>query len=152
MRVGVKALRQALHLPAGTPQTAAAIDVVVDSLGRRHHVHDMHQRVDAAGKTGAYDGVGMVLLDETHGANGSINLADATLPKHYIVVAETTAVATDGVVHLPILDVHCYDNSYLHESYCFLQKYEKNRQSEHRRKIKILNIRYNKRLEQQKRL
>ena len=55
-----------------------------------------------------------MLLHQTHGANSSINLAYTTLPKYNLIVAEATCVTTQSIVHLPVLYIHGYDNSYFH--------------------------------------
>ncbi len=113
-RVGVVARRQPLHLATDAVESAATINVMIDTLGGGQHIHDLHQRVDTTGKAGGYNGIRMMFLNEAHSTYGSIDLANAALPKDYLVISQTTAVATDGVVHLTILDVHRYNNSYLH--------------------------------------
>jgi len=65
-----------------------------------------------------------MLLHQTHGANSSINLAYTTLPKYNLIVAKSASIPAKSIVHLPILDIHGYDNSYLHILYVLiLQKY-----------------------------
>jgi len=115
--VGVVAGGQPLHLAKGADASrgdASTVYIMVDTLGGCQNVAYSHLRVDTAGQAGAEDGIGVVLLDEAHGTHGGIHLADAALPKHYLVISQTTAVASYGIVHLPILDVHRYNNSYLH--------------------------------------
>ena len=64
--------------------------------------------------TSGDDGVGVVLLDEAHGTNGGVYLSYTTLPQYNLIVTEAACVTTQSIVHLPILDIHGYDNSYLH--------------------------------------
>ena len=115
--VGVVARRQTLNLANGAHTArddAAAVHIVVDSLRGSQDVHDAHLRVDTAGEAGADDGIGVMLMNEAHSAHGSVDLADAALPEHDFVVAHPADVAAKSVTHLAILDVHCYNNSYLH--------------------------------------
>ena len=114
LRVGIETHRQTLHLSPLTAETRAAIHIVIHRLRGRQHIHHLHQRVDAAGQTGTDDGVGMVFLHKTHGAHRRIDLADAALPQHNLVVAQTACIASDGIMHLAILNIHSNNDSYFH--------------------------------------
>jgi hypothetical protein len=116
-RIGVVAGGQSLHLAKEahtTGRDTSAVHVMIDTLGSRQYIADSHLRVNTAGQTRADDGIGVVFLHEVHGSHCGIHLADTTLPEDYFVISQTTPVATKGIVHLTILDVHCYDNTYLH--------------------------------------
>ena len=87
---------------------------MVDALRGDKNVHHVQQGVDAACQAGADDGVGVVLLNEAHGAHGGIHLADTTSPKDNLVVSKAAKVAAESIAHLAILNVHSYNNSYFH--------------------------------------
>lgn len=114
MLVSVEAYRKALYLTAYAVETNTAVHIMVNTLCGGKDIHNPHQGIYTPGQAGGEDGVRVMLLHQTHGANSSINLAYTTLPKYNLIVAKAASIPAKSIVHLPILDIHGYDNSYLH--------------------------------------
>ena len=49
-----------------------------------------------------------------HGADGGVDFAHAALPEDYVVDAQPSAVAAQGIAHLAVLDVHGNNYTYFH--------------------------------------
>ena len=106
----------------------ATVNIVIAALGTNHNIGDIERSVGSASHACRNDKIGTVTAYHLHSANGRIDLADAALLHHHLIVADTaldkcaTVVCLDGLVcgkslQLCKLLVHSHYYSYSH-CYC----------------------------------